>query len=124
MSYYNISKRKSERLGLWGERISSEYLIKNGYKIVAKRYKNKQGEIDLIAEKDDKIFFFEIKTRSKFDGNEFYKVINNNQIERIYNAAEVFLSESPKEYKSFSVDLLLLSMPDGEIQHIKEIFLN
>jgi putative endonuclease len=53
-----------ESLGLWGERRAVEYLLRDGYRILEKNFRVWEGEIDIIAEKDDAIVFVEVKTRS------------------------------------------------------------
>lgn len=51
--------------GAWGERIAREYLITKGYTIID--YDTRKGffEIDIIALKDNRIVFVEVKTRRK-----------------------------------------------------------
>jgi len=52
------------KFGDIGERDAEEFLIKNGYRILDRNYRIKNiGEIDIIGEKNGKIFFFEVKTR-------------------------------------------------------------
>ncbi|MCF7799793.1 YraN family protein [Candidatus Babeliales bacterium] len=52
-------------LGKLGENIISDYLIKNGFKILSKNFTTKFGEIDLIAQKDSTVAFIEVKARKK-----------------------------------------------------------
>ena len=47
-----------------GEIIAENYLIDNNYQIVEKKFLCRQGEIDIIAKKDEYIVFIEVKTRS------------------------------------------------------------
>lgn len=48
--------------GINGETLAAEYLEQRGYKIVHRRYRCRNGEIDLIAEMDSIIIFVEVKT--------------------------------------------------------------
>ena len=49
--------------GKRSEVIASDYLKKKGYKILELNYKNKVGEIDIIAKDKDYIVFVEVKAR-------------------------------------------------------------
>lgn len=54
-----------KEMGKLGERLASEYLVSRGFKILAANYRvGRLGEIDLIAAKDGRVCFIEVKTRS------------------------------------------------------------
>ncbi len=55
----------NRELGVFGEEIAGQYLRCKGYKIVARNYQNKYGEIDLIMSKSSCLVFVEVKTRKK-----------------------------------------------------------
>jgi len=50
-------------LGKSGEEAACALLKQNGYKILVRNYKNKLGEIDIIACDKDTICFIEVKSR-------------------------------------------------------------
>ena len=54
----------SKELGKQGEDAASSFLAKNGYKIVARNWKMRANEIDIIAENENFMIFIEVKTRS------------------------------------------------------------
>jgi putative endonuclease len=51
------------RRGQLGERIAEEHLARRGYAIVARNFRTRYGELDLIAADDASIVFCEVKTR-------------------------------------------------------------
>jgi putative endonuclease len=53
------------QLGRRGEEIAVSHLEKNGYKIQACNERIKQGEIDIVAEKDEYLVFVEVKSRKE-----------------------------------------------------------
>lgn len=55
-----------KELGNFGEDLAVKYLIRNGYKIVGRKFRTKLGEIDVIAKDKSKneIVFIEVKTRT------------------------------------------------------------
>lgn len=51
------------RHGQLGERIAEEHLAHRGYSIVARNFRTRYGELDLIATNDRSLVFCEVKTR-------------------------------------------------------------
>jgi putative endonuclease len=51
------------RHGELGERIAAEHLTHRGYSIVARNFRTRYGELDLIAADDQALVFCEVKTR-------------------------------------------------------------
>jgi len=58
----------NKEVGNWGEEIAAVYLERNGYSIIDRNFYTPEGEIDLIAlreEKEERILIFvEVKTRT------------------------------------------------------------
>src|ERR1041384_812460 len=50
-------------LGERGEKFAAHYLRRHGYKILARRFKGRGGEIDLVCRHKDWLVFVEVKTR-------------------------------------------------------------
>ena len=82
------------KTGTAGEICAASYLKRKGYKIVARNYQTRYGEIDLIAAFGDFIVFVEIKTRAQnpMIGGVFS--VNNSKINRIKAAANLYLLEN------------------------------
>jgi len=50
-------------LGAAGERFAAEHLERLGWRIVARRFRTRHGELDLVAVDGDTLVFVEVKTR-------------------------------------------------------------
>lgn len=59
-------KKKSHKFGLAAERIAAIFLRLKGYRIIAQRYKNPKGEIDILAVKGNILAVVEVKARQDF----------------------------------------------------------
>ena len=57
-----------QSLGQTGEDLACDELQRRGYEILARRYRTRFGEIDIIASCDQTIVFVEVKSRA---GDEF-----------------------------------------------------
>jgi len=54
---------RRQKLGQKGEALAERHLKKLGYQIIERNYRNKLGEIDLIARENGALVFVEVKTR-------------------------------------------------------------
>lgn len=59
---------RRQALGRLGEELAARELTRRGYEILARRYRTKYGEIDIVARDHDTIVIVEVKTR---DGRAF-----------------------------------------------------
>ncbi|MFP3339830.1 YraN family protein, partial [Micrococcus sp. SIMBA_131] len=57
------ARQKAYRLGHRGEWLAAIALRLKGYRILARRYRTKLGEIDLIARRGDLVAIVEVKAR-------------------------------------------------------------
>ena len=55
----------SQQTGEIGENIAVKFLMKHDFSILDRNYTKKWGEIDIVAEKKDKIYFIEVKSVSR-----------------------------------------------------------
>lgn len=56
---------KKQKIGEFGEKIAVVYLLNHGFCIIERNYTKKWGEIDIVAEKDYKVHFIEVKSVSR-----------------------------------------------------------
>jgi putative endonuclease len=64
MAQNGSKKQNNKQIGAWGEQMTARYYERAGFEIVGRNYLKKWGEIDVIAKKDNKIHFIEVKTVS------------------------------------------------------------
>ncbi|MBZ4663527.1 MAG: hypothetical protein JG776_1239 [Caloramator sp.] len=81
-------------LGNLGEEAAKYFLIKNGYRVVETNYKNKFGEIDIVAIEKDCISFIEVKTRSSIKYGLPCEAVNYKKIDKIKKVALGYLNEN------------------------------
>ncbi len=53
-----------QKIGQLGEELVAMFLVKRGYKIIGRNFWRPWGELDVIAEKERKVHFVEVKTVS------------------------------------------------------------
>ena len=82
-----------EKVGRRAELWAAGYLRLKRYRILARRYKTKQGEIDIIARKGKIIVIIEVKYRK--DMKNIHESVSFKNSQRIMNAAELYLTQNP-----------------------------
>jgi TIGR00252 family protein len=117
-----------ETIGKKGETIAAEWLEQNGYSILARNWRNRTGEIDIIAQEDGCIVFVEVKTLPHTNIEDLDIIINKKKRTKICQTAKHFLVNNRKYntmYIRFDVIILqsnpFLTQPP-EIVHLKDAF--
>lgn len=108
------------QLGRLGESIASDLLLTRSYIIVAKNYRSKVGEIDIIAKKDHTYAFVEVKCRIGARMGMPYEAVTRNKIHRIMQTARLYvLQNNLKDYKLSVHVISILLNPDRTVQKVK-----
>jgi putative endonuclease len=103
---------KSSR-GLEGETRAAAALEKKGMRILARNFRARTGEIDIIAREAETIVFVEVKTWTHYGFEDLRLGINEKKQRRIIETAKYFLLEH-REYNGMGVrfDVVFISPHD------------
>ncbi len=125
---------KNKEIGLLGENIACDYLIKNRWKIIGRNYRRKSDEIDIIAVAPDKtLVFIEVKAlvvRNHTDAEWLIPEDNltPSKLWKITRTCKFFAWRNPHlidEEKGWRIDLLAidigLSGGASDIRHYENI---
>lgn len=117
----DYSKVKNKVEGNVGEIKAVNFLKKNKYKIITTNYKNRIGEIDIIAEKDNVIVFVEVKNRSTFSFGRPIESVTMQKQNKIKKVAEIFLMMNHIQYHDVRFDVI--EVFDDFINHVECAFM-
>ena len=115
-----MKKEFNSTVGYIGEFDACEYLKKKNYKILAKNYSNKIGEIDIIAIQGNVIVFVEVKTRKTLAFGRPSEAVNFPKQQKIRRCAEWFLVQKKLMESPCRFDVI--EVVDQEINHIENAF--
>ncbi|MCP5381145.1 MAG: YraN family protein [Kordiimonadaceae bacterium] len=117
------AKRKAYRWGQFAELFASLLLRLKGYSIVARRYKTRVGEVDIIARKGTLTIFCEVKARNDYSKAAYS--LSQKQINRINRAAEYYMAhlKSGSDHNNYENNIyrcdMILIIPWRWPVHIK-----
>jgi putative endonuclease len=100
-------RRARLRRGWLAELATELLLVLKGYRILARRHRTRQGEIDIIAVRGRRLAFVEVKRRPTRDAA--LAAITDRQCDRISDAAATWLWRRPA-YRDHAVGFDLVTV--------------
>ena len=109
------------RAGARAEELCADLLRKAGLRVVARNWRCRHGEIDLVAEEGGTLVFAEVRYRrdQRFGGAA--ESVTSAKQSRLIAAARLYLMRRPEVDCRFDV-LLLDSLETGRIRWIRNAF--
>lgn len=107
----NTSEQKTtnKQLGDRGEQVVAVFLTAAGHEIVARNYKTKLFEVDIISRKAQVLYFTEVKYRGGRDFGEALDFIDKKKQQKMHLAVVGFLATHP-EYADFRPTLAVAAV--------------
>lgn len=124
MTQPSPQKIASYHFGLKAEQVARWLLIVKGYRILAERYRNAFGEIDIVASRKNVLACVEVKARQRFE--DCLQAVTPFQQQRIIKAANALLaypgaiaSKANLEGMDVRFDLVMV-VPGHFPRHLKD----
>ncbi|MBI4336005.1 MAG: YraN family protein [Candidatus Omnitrophica bacterium] len=111
--------------GALGEKLAEEFLKRNGYKILARRFLCRFGELDIVAQDSEAIVFVEVKLKASSEFGMPYEAIDRRKQARIVRSAMAFIKRHRLEDYDFRFDVVSILSKEGtkpQIELIKDAF--
>lgn len=123
-----MSDRRRE-VGQKGEQWAAQYLQQQGYEIVERNLRTKQGEIDLIALDQQMLVFVEVRTRTSTAYGTPGESVNWRKQKKLRELALAYLQRQSRRFPSFRFDVIAITCParvtnpeQVKIEHVKHAF--
>ena len=125
-------KTEERKKGDAGEGVALRYLKKCGYRILERNYKNRIGELDIIAKKDNVVIFVEVKSQDIRDirygpaGERLYpeRSVDWRKQRKLIKTAEYYLLEKDcDEDTNWQIDVIGVDLDElarrANLRHLK-----
>jgi putative endonuclease len=86
--------RARQQLGKLGEDLAVEELERRGYAILARRYRTRCGEIDIVAEDRDTLVFVEVKARASAEFGTAAEAVTRHKQRKLAQMATDYLTRA------------------------------
>lgn len=87
-------QNNTHMLGKYGENLAAEFLLRRGFYILARNFRVRGAELDIIARKDGALYFVEVKTRAGVSHGAPESAIHYYKQRHMQFAAQIFLAQN------------------------------
>jgi putative endonuclease len=119
----NDSKH-NQRFGALGESIAARWLVRKGWRIVYRRFRNGRRDIDLVAQRDALVAFVEVKARKGAQFGDPVEAVDHRKQRELVKSAHVWIDRHGRAEESYRFDVVGVLM-DGErvlVKHVEDAF--
>jgi putative endonuclease len=117
----------TRQLGQAGEDRAEKYFQEAGYGILGRNLTSRYGEVDLVVQKAEQLFFVEIKWRQSQNYGRAIEAVSREKQRRIRRTAELLLIRNPgwKKWIPFFSVLAIDENEDGTaaIEFVPDAFM-
>lgn len=105
----NQQEDTTRQIGDKGEQAAADRLVAEGHEIIARNWRTRYCEIDIVSMKDDVLWFTEVKYRKNDDFGGGLAAITAKKQRQMRFAAELFMAKHP-QYEGCDMRLLAVAV--------------
>lgn len=109
-------------IGNKGENLAVKHYRRSGYKIIARNYSCRLGELDIVAQKGDTVAIVEVKTRKNDAFAKAAEFVDYKKQSRIKKTAALFLQEKDLLDCIIRFDVAEVYTADNSVNIIESAF--
>jgi putative endonuclease len=111
-------------LGARGEQLAAAHLEALGWRILARRWRCRAGELDLVGEDGDTIVFVEVRTRAARAKVSARQSVGHDKQTRVARAALYYVRKHELRRRRLRFDVAAISLREGQpsIEHFRGAF--
>lgn len=113
-----------DALGEYGERVAERHLTEAGMHILARRWRCREGEIDLIALDGPCLVVCEVKTRRSVVAGAALEAVTPAKLSRLRRLTAAWLAEEKGRFAQVRIDVVAITVPRHgapRIEHLRAV---
>ena len=115
---------KHNEVGKLGEEVAAQYLMRKGYDIVERNWRNIHKEIDIIAKKGKELVIVEVKARQSDEYGDPDMAVTRQKQSRLISAANAYIFQNNLDINTrFDIISIVFKDERPVIDHIQDAFL-
>jgi len=106
MPQHNLS------VGRYGEELAKKFLQDKDFEIIKSHFTSHWGELDIIAKKDNKLHFVEVKTRIDRKMGKPYEAVTAYKIRSLMRCIQFYILKFKMKNYKLSLDVISIILND------------
>jgi putative endonuclease len=113
----------SRKEGHKGEDLACEILERDGYQILARNYRSRFGEIDIVARKTKTICFVEVKYKQNQGFGLPQEAVTKKKLDKIFKTAKFYLYENDfSDNQDWQIDVLAINKNTSDYDFFENVY--
>lgn len=124
MSARAASVGRVRGIGHLGEDAAGQAYLRRGYRVIARNWRCRLGELDLVVERRGVLVFCEVKSRRGAGFGGGYEAVTWRKRTKLRSLADAFLQETGVRPRAIRFDVASVAAGDGrpEVEIFEEAF--
>lgn len=116
-----MSTKQTTTTGQHGENLALEYLGRQGYTLLARNWRCRFGELDLIVQRAGCIHVVEVKTRRSLSTDDARHMLTPLKLQRLVTATYHYMDAHALPADGWQLDLVTVTLRPGLPPHIEHL---
>jgi putative endonuclease len=108
-----MPKIPNKETGAEGEDMAAAWLTGNGFRILERNWRSGRFEIDIVAEKEGRLHFIEVKTRRTANFGHPEEQVGKRKLQHMIEAGTLYIDQYP-DWRFIRYDILAIKLYKGQ----------
>ena len=116
--------RAVDAVGEYGERLAERLLVGEGMTVLARRWRCRLGEIDIVAVDGGCLVVCEVKTRRSLLAGSPLEAVTPVKLARLRRLAAAWLEQQPRHFPDVRIDVVCVVVPrrgPARLEHLRGV---
>ncbi len=116
--------RAVDAVGDYGERLAERLLVREGMTVLARRWRCRLGEIDIVAVDGACLVVCEVKTRRSVLAGSPLEAVTPAKLARLRRLAAAWLAQHPERFPHVRIDVVAVVVPRrgaARVEHLRGV---
>ena len=105
-------------LGALGEQLAADHMRGLGLRIIARNWRCRYGELDLIVADEGTVVFVEVKTRTSERFGGLAQAVNTDKVRRLRRLAGLWLAEQKGGWAAIRIDVVGIRITGSDVPEV------